>query len=195
MKAFRTLIFILLSIGLVWLLVLLFNKVFSTDNTTTAPTQTQTRLVSYAETDTIATTYIDGPVEADGQHESIRISVGRAQTKIELMRGYDQQVIQQFTAPNNSVSYANFLKSLDTARYSAPINKTVTTDERGSCPLRNRYIYTLENGTQTIMRAWSDGCGGGNFTGQASLVRQLFANQIPRDSMSSIQKSTKLSPY
>lgn len=196
MKILRTIIYILLSIGLVWLFVLLFNRVFSGDTTTeTTTTNTPTELVAYANTDTIATAYIDGPVEADSEHESIRISVGRAQTKIELMRGYDEQVVEQYSSPNNSTSYANLLKSLDKARFDAPVSKAVTDDERGSCPLRNRYIYTLENGSQTIMRAWTSSCGTGNFNGNRTLVQQLFVEQIPEESMESILKASKLSPY
>ncbi len=196
MKAARTIIYILLAIGLVWLFVLLFNKVFSNNPTTgTTTTQPLAQLVSYADTDTIAAVYIDGPVQADSEHESLRISVGRAQAKIELMRGYGEQVVQQYSFPNNSTSYANFLKSLDKAQFDAPVSKSVSTDERGSCPLHNRYIYTLEKGSQTTMRAWTTSCGSGNFNGNRSLVQQLFAQQVPEESMSAILKATDLSPY
>ncbi len=56
-------------------------------------------------------------------------------------------------------------------------------DERGVCPLGNRFIYRLTDSSTEIMRTWSDNCnvangpyGGGN---AASLITQLFRTQIP----------------
>ncbi len=195
MRFARTIIYVLLSIGLIWLIVLLFSRVFSSNSTGKTTTTAPTELVSYANTSTIISSYVDGPVEADNDHESLRISVGRDQVKIEVMRGYANQVIRQDTFVNNTTSYANFLKSLDKAQFDLPLNNEISKDERGSCPLRNRYVYTIDDGSREISRFWTTSCGVGNFRGNRLLIQRLFAEQIPQETMKSVLRETKLSVF
>jgi len=196
MRVIRTILFILVGIGLLWLVFLLFSKAFSlTGNSNTASTVQQTSLSSYADSNAVAAMYIDGPVQSNQEHTSLRISVSRSQTEIELITGYEGQVLRQETFENNSNSYTNFLKALKQAQFDRAVKKTVSKDERGYCPLRNRFIYTLDDGSKSIIRSWTSTCGTGNFTGNQTLVRQLFVQQIPGTSLQDVLRGSNLSTF
>lgn len=190
MKAFRVFIFVLIAAGLVWLMVILIGKAFSTTPTTVTPVKS---LVSYATTDADAVMLIDGPVQSDQTHQSLRITVGRDQNTIELMNGYEGEVLNRESFPSNSTAYAAFLKALDKAGFNSPVSKSISTDERGYCPLRNRFIYTIEENGAQKQRAWTTSCGTGNYTGVQSLTRRLFINQIPTESFNDMLRGVGLS--
>lgn len=190
MKAFRVFIFVLIAAGLVWLMVILIGKAFSTTPTTVTPVKS---LVSYATTDADVVMLIDGPVQSDQTHQSLRITVGRDQNTIELMNGYEGEVLNRESFPSNSTAYAAFLKALDKAGFNSPVSKSISTDERGYCPLRNRFIYTIEENGAQKQRAWTTSCGTGNYTGVQSLTRRLFINQIPTESFNDMLRGVGLS--
>lgn len=191
MKAFRVFIFVLVSAGLIWLTVLLIGKAFSTtSSTTTTPTKS---LVNYATTDAEFVMLIDGPVESDQTHQSLRITVSRDQNVIQLMNGYEGQVVNQQSFASNSTAYAAFLKSLDKAGFAKKALTTVSSDERGYCPLRNRFVYTIEENGAQKQRVWTTSCGIGNYAGTQSLTRRLFIDQIPSDSFSAMLRNTSFS--
>ncbi len=187
MRIVRTILFILIVIGLIWLVVLLFTRAFSGPNAS-APTP----LVDYAKTDTVVTMYIDGPVVANQEYRGLRITVGREEVKAELMNGYQHDVVSQQTFESNSTAYAAFLKSLQRAGFNEPISTSITADERGVCPQHNRFIYTLENGQDEKKRTWTSRCGG-NYQGQQSLTRELFLRQVPRAPLNTMVRGSGLS--
>lgn len=175
-RVVRLVIFILFVIGLIWLIILLFSRVFSGGNQT-APVST-TRLSSYAKNGTTAQFLIDGPIVVSQDHRSLRISVDASQSSIELLSGYDGQVIRLESFPNTDQGYLNFLKSLDTLGFSKG-NKVALKDERGQCPLKNRFVYSLKDNGTDVFRYWSTSCGSGNFGGNRNSVRALFQRQVP----------------
>lgn len=191
MRRTKTILFILVCIGLVWLIFLLLSRAFSPSAST--PTDTRKALSSYATTDAVITMGINGPIQADQEFRSLRISVSRSQAQISLIRGFEGQVIRQETLANNSESYTNFLKALSKAQFDRPVKTTVSDDERGFCPLRNRFIYTLDNAGSNIFRAWTSSCGTGNFNGNHELVRQLFIAQIPEATLRDVLRGSNLS--
>lgn len=174
-RIIRIIVFLLVVIGLIWLIILLFSKVFSGGNQN-APTTT-TKLSTYAHSGTAAEFLIDGPIVVNQNHRSIRITVEASQSKIELMSGYEGQVIRQEVFPNTQDGYLNFLKGLDTLGFTKG-NKTTLKDERGQCPLQSRYVYALKNNGSDVLRYWSTSCGTGSFGGKRDAVRQLFERQI-----------------
>lgn len=191
MKALRVFIFILITIGLVWLTIILIGRALSTTPvTTTTPPKS---LVTYDRTGTELVMLIDGPVQSDQTHQSLRIIVSREQNVIELMNGYEGQVVSREAFPSNSTAYAAFLKSLDKIGFARAVLKGTSTDERGYCPLRNRFIYTIEENGAQKHRAWTSSCGIGNYAGDQVLTRRLFINQIPADSFSDILRGRSFS--
>ena len=175
-RIIRIIVFLLVVIGLIWLIILLFSKVFSGGNQN-APTTT-TKLSTYAHSGTAAEFLVDGPIVVNQNHRSIRITVEASLSKIELMSGYEGQVIRQEVFPNTQDGYLNFLKGLDTLGFTKG-NKTTLKDERGQCPLQSRYVYSLKNNGSDVLRYWSTSCGTGSFGGKRDAVRQLFERQIP----------------
>ncbi len=172
----RLIIFLLVCIGLIWLIVLLFSRVFSSGNQTTPVATTQ--MSSYGRIGTSAQLFIDGPVVVNQEHRALRITVEATQSKIELLTGYDGQVIRQEVFPGTLEGYKTFLSSLETLGFNKG-NKTTQKDERGQCPLQNRFVYTLTDAGSDVFRYWSTPCGTGNFGGRQSSVRVLFQRQIP----------------
>ncbi len=189
MRIIRTIIFLLVCVGLIWLIVLLFSSIFSSGNQTTPVTST--KLGSYARVGTTAQLISDGPVVANQEHRSVRITVESTQSKIELISGYDGSVIRQEVFPNTVESYTVFLRSLDTLGFSK-VSKSGVQDERGQCPLGSRYVYKLTDGNRDVIRGWSSTCGTGSFGGVRASVRTLFIRQIPPKSYAEVTRGVVL---
>ncbi len=193
MRAARILIFLLVVAGLIWLVVVLFQNVFS-GNTSTANPNTKLSLASYASTDVVATVYIDGPVVANQDHNAVRITVDRNQSAIEVIKGYDDQVVAQQVFPSSQASYLEFLSALNRANFTKGKSDPALQNDKGACPFGNRYIYTLSDGSKEILHYWTTNCsgGGGTYNGNASLTRELFIRQIPDRQLSLITKDIEL---
>lgn len=193
MRAIRTIIFLLVVVGLIWLIVLLFQNVFSNSNSTVAPT-TKLSLVSYADTDAAATMYIDGPVVVNQDHNAVRITVDRNQSMLEVIKGYDNQVVAQQAFANTHASYVEFLSALDKLGYTKGKDDPALRNDKGSCPFGNRYIYTLSENTKELIHYWTTSCsgGGGTYGGSVSQTRLLFLRQIPDRVLSDLTKNVAL---
>ncbi|MCA9327549.1 hypothetical protein KDA14_03405 [Candidatus Saccharibacteria bacterium] len=177
MRVIRTIIFLLVVVGLIWLIVLLFSKVFTSGNQTSS-VQT-TNLSTYARLGTSATYTVQGPIVVDQDHRSIRISVTSSESTIELISGYNNTVINEQAFENTQAGYSAFLKGLDTLGFSDG-NSQMNSDEQGQCPLRSRYTYQLTDNGKQIFKFWSTDCGTGSFKGSRASVKTLFERQVPR---------------
>ncbi len=175
-RIIRIIVFILVVVGFIWFIVFIFSKVFSSGNQNAIVTTA--KLSSYAHTGTSAELIIDGPIVVDQDHRITRISVDATQSKVELISGYDGQVIRQEVFYNTQEGYLSFLKSLDTLGFTKG-NKTALKDERGQCPLQRRYVYSLKSNGSDVFRYWSTSCGTGSFGGKRDAVKLLFERQIP----------------
>jgi hypothetical protein len=141
---------------------------------------TTTPLTDYANSSVEMQYTIDGPVNADQDHKSVRITVGQNEVVIETLKGYDQTVGQTQTFDNNQTSYSTFLRALDIAGYSKGNTDSSKKDERGYCPTGTRYSYDIIDGSDTKQHFWSASCSSpGTFKGNMSQVRVLFQAQIP----------------
>lgn len=176
MRFARTVIFILVCLGILWLIVMLFGSIFSSGNKTTP--MVVDHLSSYARIGTSAQLITDGPIVLNQEHRSLRITVDSSASKIELINGYDGSVVRQDTYPNTVESYGMFLRALDGVGFTLSKKSTIP-DERGQCPLQYRYVYKLSDYNREVYRFWSTSCGTGNFGGVRSSVRTLFQKQIP----------------
>ncbi len=171
MRFFVTLFIVAL---LVFLGVLLFNR--SPSKPTTVNSKT---LSDYAQTAADVRLTIDGIINGDDRHRQIRVTVDANERTIDIIGGYNGNVITTKSYSNNVNAYRVFLKALANNGFTRG-RKTSVTDEEGVCPLGQRYIYELQNtgDSKTDLRTWNSSCGGGTFGGQGVLIRQLFANQI-----------------
>ena len=149
------------------------NKKSTPKPVTVAPSSLQ----DYASATAEVRLTVDGQVNGDDLHRAIRITVGKNQRKLEVIQGYQGNVIDSKTQDNNESAYDVFLRSLNNAGFTKE-RKTKITDERGVCPTGNRYIYELTNTENNDLRRWSTSCGAGTFGGQSQLIRSLFQSQI-----------------
>lgn len=137
----------------------------------------QSALQDYASTTAEVRLTIDGRVVGDDTHRAIRITIGRNQRKVEVIQGYQGNIINSKTQDGNESAYDVFLRSLNSAGFTKE-RKSKVVDERGVCSSGNRYIYELINTENSDMRRWSTSCGAGTFGGQSQAIRTLFQNQI-----------------
>ncbi|MBX4197249.1 hypothetical protein KW801_01685 [Candidatus Saccharibacteria bacterium] len=139
-------------------------------------------LAEYAQTDATVTFTSDGIVNGDELHRAIRITISANQRQLDVLQGYNPQVIQSKTFINNQEAYTVFLKAIARSGFVAKLkNSKAPADERGVCPLGFRYILTLNDGSDDISRLWASTCGSkvGTSGGAITTLHSLFQAQIP----------------
>lgn len=138
-------------------------------------------LPDYANTDATVSMEIDGRVNGDETHRAIRLTVGRDQRDLQVIQGYSGNVIQSNTFYNTQAAYDVFLRSIRGGGFTLRLKGTTYTDERGVCPLGDRYIFTLSQNNDDLSRLWGTTCGTkvGTLGGSRSFLQQLFQAQIP----------------
>jgi hypothetical protein len=139
-------------------------------------------LPSYAGTNAAVSFTQDGIVNADSLHRSIRITVTNSQVTLDVLKGYNPQVIQSNSFENNQEAYAVFLKAINNAGFLAKTKNTkIPNDETGQCALGNRFILDLSQDGDDLSRTWASTCGSkvGTSTGAVAIIQTLFHYQVP----------------
>jgi hypothetical protein len=171
----RYFLIFLITIGLIILVFVIILKSFSS-----APAKPTTPLADYSNTSTVVEMTIEGPVNDNQDHNAVQMIVGQTSSEINIIQGYQGNVISTQSYPNNSAAYGWFLRSLDLAGYSRGKNDPSLTDYRGYCSNGDVYIYQVLNGSNTIEQYWDTSCGGqATFKGDSSQVQSLFEAQFP----------------
>jgi len=167
----------LIAIGL---LVLIFVIIFKSIGSGGGPKQQQIDLNSYANTSAVAQLTIDGPINADQIHQQVQITVGNTNTQFQILSGYQGQVVTSKTFANNEPAFAAFLHALNIAGFTKGDSDPKLSDPRGYCPDGDRYIFELDQGSDTIEKYWATSCGGeGTYGGNTEQTLDLFQNQVP----------------
>ena len=122
---------------------------------------------------------MQGRLVGDDSYRSVRITVSPTYRRAEILQGYEQKATKTVDLPNNKTAYTNFLIALDNLHFGNE-RRVQNPDDRGVCPLGNRFIYELYDGDNQKLRLWSDTCvsSEGTMDGQASNIRQIFKAQI-----------------
>ena len=139
-------------------------------------------LAEYAGTNATVSFTTDGIVNADELHRAIRITVSNNQVTLDVLKGYNPQVIQSNTFQNNQEAYAVFLRAIYNAGFTVKTkNNKIPADPSGQCPLGNRYILNLNQDGVDLSNTWASTCGSkaGTSTGSISTIRTLFQYQVP----------------
>ena len=137
-------------------------------------------LDSYAATDALARLTIDGPIVADQNYQSIQVSVSSSDVTFEQLQGYQGAVVNQQSFANNDIAYTNFLFALEKAGFTKGNISPSLKDERGYCPLGDRYIIEFMQDGQDKERYWATSCGGTKtYLGALGLTMALFQAQVP----------------
>jgi len=137
-------------------------------------------LDSYASTDAEVSVTIDGPIVADQNHQAVKITVSNDSAVFEQIQGYQGDVIKQQSYPNNTDAYTNFLFALERAGFTEGSSASNLKDERGYCPLGDRYIFEINQDGKELERYWATSCGNPKtYKGIVGLTLTLFQDQIP----------------
>ncbi len=172
MKYFLGLLSVVALIVVVFILIL---HGFSSPN----KAKNEITMTDYANSSTVVRLVVDGPVQADENHQGYRITIGRDSSTIEVYKGYQNNVTQAKTYSNNSQAYADFLRALQLQGYTKGSTDSAKSDLRGVCPLGARYSFEIQSSNETVQSFWATSCGKGTFKGNSSSVRRLFRLQIP----------------
>jgi hypothetical protein len=149
------------------------------DNKEKVP-QTAKTLDSYAAVNSDVRVTIDKPVNAAQVHRQARVTVSADNVVYEELTGYDGQVTRQFSYPSSRAAYESFLLSLSSAGFTQGDTAEALREERGRCPLGDRYIYELRENQQSVQRFWSTSCNDEqSYLGNPALTLDLFRAQVP----------------
>lgn len=175
----------LITIGLIILLIVLLftgggDKKNNQSDGTKRPKTVQ-QLADFASTNAVVRMTIDGPINADQDHQSVQITVGNDDTTYQQFQGYQGTVTSQQAFTNNQAAYSNFLFALGHAGYLLGDDNKLLDNEKGYCPLGDRYVFELIEGGNTIQRYWATSCSKtpNTYKGNLSLTITLFQAQVP----------------
>jgi len=179
----------LVAIGLVVLVIVLIVKALV--GPPSAPSS-QIDVTSYANTPNASVTLlVDGPTDIDQDHRQVKITVSATQNEIDVMQGYQGNVMANQSFSNNPAAFSAFLQTLKLMGFSK--GTVSTTNYQGYCPTGDRYVYTFNNGEKNLFSYWSTSCGGqGTFGGNASQVLGQFRQQIPQSAFDQLTGDVSL---
>lgn len=138
-------------------------------------------LASYSSTDAQVSFRNDGRINAASLHRQILITVDRDYVVYKQLIGYDGQVVMTKKFANTENSYNVLLSALGHAGFTRRDEDPALQNEKGYCPLGQRYIFEMNEGTKEIQRSWGTSCGGGpkTFLGSLNTTITLFQAQVP----------------
>ncbi len=179
----RFIVFMTVIVGII-LLIMLITRIGSNKSSTPKTASKKPAVVKpisvtdYAQKDSKVVLTIDGKINGDDQHRAIRITVSPDFRVAEIIQGYENKVIKTQTDLNNRTAYTDFIYAINRYGFSKE-RKTASPDDRGACPLGNRYIYEIYDDGNSVMRRWAASCGGiGTSAGSPSQLNDLFQKQV-----------------
>ena len=176
---------ILFLIGAIVLIVVGFNLIRNLFKNDTARQQEETakvvNLLDAGRSGKDVRYTINGSVVGEEDRRSIRFTVDSNSRRVEVIEGYNNQVLKEQELPNTLQAYEAFTAALNGAGFTSAVDGKGRGDEAQSCPLGRRFSYEVAPGTRDAFRTWSTSCSRktGTFTGNSSMIQTLFQQQIP----------------
>lgn len=125
---------------------------------------------------------VDGPIVANEERQSYRITVGYERRIVEGMKGFTRDRVATQTFDNSRTAYSEFVFALERAGYDKRRNVSEeAADMRGVCPNGQRYTFEMLDGGRVIDTAWTTSCNNARGTMGTSgrNLKALFDKQIP----------------
>lgn len=165
-------------------LVSLARAIFFSDNGPGASQQVDTSREALLSTDTDRKVQmtVRGPIVADENFNSYRITVTPASRAFTTYSGYLERTIDRINLNNNASAYEEFVHALDKADLTVGKQfEEENDDTRGICATGRVYEYEVINGDTIVKRLWTSTCGGspGSLRASADQLTNLFTAQIP----------------
>jgi hypothetical protein len=153
------------------------------------PTPTSTSQVDNSETALISTSAdravrltVRGPIVADEDFRTYAIQITPNERVLTLSKGYLNQQFDNITLGNNIPAYEQFVYALNRAGMMSGSQLTGdNNDTRGICATGKLYEFEVLKADKTVKMLWTTTCSGasGSETASASVLRELFTDQIP----------------
>ncbi len=160
---------------IVFLIVLIFRLGSSNNVTPTAPAVDMAKVASSSASFIFTE---EGPIVAEEDHYQIRITVSDTNRRVEILRGYQYNVVAQADFDNNSQAFSQFVSALAQNGYNKE-RKTRLTSEDGVCATGRRFIFETSP-ADVLPRRWSTTCEEkGNIGGNINRITDLYRKQIP----------------
>lgn len=125
---------------------------------------------------------IRGPIVADENFSSYRITVTPGSRVLTTYQGYLDKQVDRVKLSNNTKAYEEFVHALDKANLSLGVQFDKEKDDtRGICASGRVYEYEIIDGDKVIKRLWTSTCKGspGSLKASAEQLTRLFTAQIP----------------
>lgn len=133
---------------------------------------------------------VRGPIVADEQFNSYRITVTPTSRSLVTYQGYVGEQIDAVQLGNNTPAYDEFVHALDKANLTAGKQFDQTKDDtRGICASGRLFEYEIIQDNKVVKRLWTSTCRGsaGSLKASTEQLSNLFTKQIP-DSTKLINK-------
>jgi hypothetical protein len=113
----------------------------------------------------------------------MRFTINSGTRTVDILQGYDGQVVSTRQYPNSTESFRAFVSALDRAGFTLTRVSTFKSED-GLCATGNRFNYDATQTTKSV-HTWSTSCSEkGTFGGNTSQVQTLFTNQYPQNDLS-----------
>lgn len=172
--------YILGVVGVLGLLLVAFIFIFTRGGNDSQPKGAQPKqLVEYAKQNSSVSVTTTGPLVGDEDRRSIQITISALERELEVLSGYDGQVIDSYSFPNTPEAYKTFLSAMSGQGFTAAKSSNIE-DKWRVCPTGRHFEYKLTEMNKTVSDLWGVSCDkSGTFNGKGNTVRQLFERQIP----------------
>ena len=162
----------------IWFILWLFSPGKEPDVPTEQPIDTPTQVEQFD-----AVRYVqDGQITAQEQHYSVQITIDSGSRRIDVMQGYNGNIIRSQSYSNTIASYDAFYAAINNVGFFVKRENANGADRVGVCPFGIRYSYQAGSPISELsLDTWGSSCGTktGTFGGNASQVKTLFKEQIP----------------
>lgn len=127
---------------------------------------------------------VRGPIVAEEEFTSYRISASNSERSMKVYKGYLEEETNGKTLGNNTQAYEQFVYALDKANMVETrnaANDDELKDLRGICARGFVYEYAVLSGGNEVKKLWTSTCDGSKGTLNASTdqLNQLFLAQVP----------------
>lgn len=172
------------GIILIVLIIVFARRDDTPQNGSKQPAQSQTkssRLKDAKATGSSVTYTTRGSVVGEDRYRAIRITINASTRTVEILSGYNEQVIKSQSYANTQAAYDAFLEALEGANMTSTQASREGLDEGSACPLGLLYEFKATVPGKEDFRSWATSCSraDGTFAGDLSLTRSLFQKQIP----------------
>lgn len=125
---------------------------------------------------------VRGPIVADENFRSYRVTVDANVRNLTTYSGYLDQPLEGKDLGNNTQAYEEFVYALNRANLvkGTPLENEKD-DTRGICATGRVYEFEVIDSGSVVKRLWTSTCKGspGSFKGSVTQVQNLFLQQIP----------------